>query len=217
MTAEPMATLRLDLKDHLLAFELDAVIDAVNDTYTALRWLELAERDPGAEPYSDAKFEYDEFLTVERVEIGTPNFVEFHGLYENLQQALVYLAVVHGVANVGMSVAGRAIKLYRQWLEAKWKGNPARLEAELKLAQERVRRMELGNAKLQRALDAAGKAVTPESIPERAKRLRRRGKASDVAAEYKARRSKEIGEKLESWRVNDVVQAATLLPDDPTN
>lgn len=121
MEDKTTAVLRLSLKDELLAYELEAILEVINETYTSLRWLELAETHTGPSPYGDSEFAVDEYLRVQKVEIGTPNFIEFFGLYETLTQTLTYLGGISGVVGI-LKAINLGLDARIKWHEGTIKG-----------------------------------------------------------------------------------------------
>jgi len=102
-------------------FHLETVLDVINDTYTSLRWLELAEEYTGPGNYGDSDFPIDEFLKVRKVEIGTPNYMDLHGVYQTLMQVLVYLGGVSGVLSIGKNAIDWGLEVKQKWTEARVK------------------------------------------------------------------------------------------------
>jgi hypothetical protein len=218
------ATLRMHLKEVLIAYELDAVIDVVNDTYTSLRWLELAESDPGSGPYGDSTFAYDEFLQVQRVEIGTPNFIELYGLADTLTQTLTYLSAVVSIAGISKSfnltadTLGKAAKARTDWLDGRLKRIELAQREDPEVQQIMKRKLladtekaELEATKLRNELKRA-EVHKPEPILWKARRLNRRGKASTAVVEYKSKRQEAVAEKLPM--IDNVVVDWELIPED---
>lgn len=152
------ATLRLFLKDEILAYELATTIDLINETYTSLRWLELAELHSAPGPYDDSRFASDEFLRVPRADIGTPNLVDLYGLYGTLHDTLAYLFIIGGV-RVIPKLANEFIDLRTRWIESQLKKielqqkqNPEWQRIEIQKRNNEVEKGRLENEKLRREL-----------------------------------------------------------------
>jgi hypothetical protein len=193
-----------------LAFDLEALLEVVNFTYTSLRWLQLAERYQGQNPYPDSQFDPGEFLRVKRLEIGTPNFAEFQGVYEALQETLRYLVAMGGIGGM-LLTADKAIDLKRKWIDQK-RWEPKRKRVELRKLEADARKAELEVKKLEQEL--AAPVRKQQTIVERTEALNRDGKASDAVNEYKKKKGAEAEERLQSWPLGRIVSAVMLTPDD---
>lgn len=216
------ATLRLHLKETLLAYELESVIDVIDDTYTSLRWLELADAHRGPGAYGDSTFANDEFLRVRRVEIGTPNVLELLGLADTLLRTLTYLSAIGGIAGIGKSVhwvvdaGGKAIKARNDWLDGELKKveltqkqDPQLQELARRKLFADAERAELEAAKLRRELELSAISL-PEPIVDKAVRLYEAGKASPAVVDYKTRRQHDVRAKLPL--IDDIVVDWELVP-----
>jgi hypothetical protein len=210
------AILRLHLKEELLAYELETVIDVINETYTSLRWLELAELHPGAAPYGDSTFAFEEFLRVKRVEIGTPNFMELYGLHHTLVQTLTYLASIGGVVGIvvkeGLGMRKTWLEIRLKELEIKEKEDPTRKQLEKMKMEADLVKARLETEKLRLEIESAKKQKI-EPILEKTIRLNINGKVSASALEYKAKQQEAIAEKSSYRTTDNVVDGWDLIPD----
>ena len=93
----PKAILRLDLKDQVPAYALKRIITSIDDVYTSYHWFALAEASKEKEPFGHNYFPDKDFLIIQRLEIGTPNFVEFIGLMEPIIETVKFFIAANGV------------------------------------------------------------------------------------------------------------------------
>jgi H2-forming N5,N10-methylenetetrahydromethanopterin dehydrogenase-like enzyme len=223
------AILRLYLKDEMFAYELETVLDLINDTYTSLRWLELAEKHVGDAPYGDSEFAADEILKVQKVEIGTPNFVELYGLHDVLVQTITYLGGISGL--VGMAKIAGVAKAFSWGLDArnKWLANKElefkirrlQKEEDLMIAEKTARKLDedikkadLDRKKIEQELyelNSGRKNI--KYIVGSAMRLNAEGKVSNYALGNKISNQERLEEKQAYPVFNDTVEGWDLFED----
>lgn len=97
MHPNAIAVARFSIDDYVSARNLYRLIALVHDLYS---WHVLMDRLDGGPIDSPAAFfpSHDEELSVNRVEIGTPNFIEVLGLAQPIIDSLAWLTSVGGVA-----------------------------------------------------------------------------------------------------------------------
>lgn len=221
MANKPKATLRLQLREDLFAYELECIINVINDTYTSLRWLELADKHTGIEPYGDSEFDVDEFLKVGKVEIGTPDILELYGLFDTLIETLTYLGGIGGVLGMGKKMVDWGLDSYNKILDARLKKielahkeDPLRQELEMIKEREDARKSQLVNEKLKLeiAMLRSG-AESKETIIEKTNRLNQEGKASEAVLDYKTKTQRRLSEKSAYDITDGAVEGWDLIPD----
>lgn len=208
-------TLRLLLVDKLPAYALASIIELVNETYTSLRWLELAEQHRGSAPYGDSTFDYEDFLMVPKVEIGTPNYLELNGLLETLSQTLVYLGGVGGIVAIANKAIGSGLSHYNAWLDMRQKRIELELASDPNVAAAKKRKLLAEAERAELELEKTRREISqnpPEPIVERSRRLLRSGKVSPRAMGFKQKTQERLEEYQHTAIANDMVIGWQLIP-----
>ena len=92
------AILRVSLADEVPASKLAWFLDAAYDLYFSFMWLDLAEKaNKNDYPPDVYKPQHDEDCYINRLEIGSPNFMELIGYYPYLAPVFGALAIAIGV------------------------------------------------------------------------------------------------------------------------
>jgi len=182
-----LAILRLDLAEIIPAYALNYIVGTLNDLYFGHLWLDLAEKsiDPGPFPdeYSPSE---EENLYVNRLEIGTPNFLELLGLAGPLTEVLAYIGGVAGLVGTGKG----AMTLVKDWYDIQDKRYGIQ-EKQLKI-KELSRQLE-GSGVQNRIEQHSVDLMRPESdLVTRARALYDHGRISSTAMEHK----REMGHNI---------------------
>lgn len=136
--ASTYGVLRVEIHEDVPAFQLALFISLVDGTYQSHLFMDKVERE-GIAPPRDWLPDATEALFVNRLQIGTPNFIEFFGLADSLIHSWNYLGGIVGItAAIGAPIA--LVKGYWSVRETRAKAKMAELEfkraeAEGRLAQ----------------------------------------------------------------------------------
>jgi len=95
--ADGLAVLRFEMVEEIPAFILKELVALVDDTYFMHLYLNRAEEAQGVFPEEYGPTP-EETLYINRLEIGTPNFVEFTGLIDLLVQTFQWLGGLAGIS-----------------------------------------------------------------------------------------------------------------------
>ena len=99
MDDDALALLQIELVEEIPAFALKELLHVFDDLYFAHLWLSHAEKAPPWQPLPDEYAPtYEETLNISRLEIGTPNLMEFLGLGDELLRVWTYAGGFAGVA-----------------------------------------------------------------------------------------------------------------------
>lgn len=213
MTSQSKATLRLALKDEVLAYQLEAVIYLINELYTGYCWLNAAEQHTGREPYGDYQFAREDFLVVKRVEIGTPNVVELYGWIEPIKETLIFLgSAIAGGWGILLPLLKGSTEAYKNWEEAR--AIKQKSQHEKRMEPEELKKAQLENRKLELEIERMEMENRKKESPaEKVDDLNKKGKASDLAKAYKQKEQKRIDEKLSYGIFENTVIHIELMPD----
>ena len=157
------AVLRLPLAHEMPAAELGLIIQAMSDIYFNSLSLALAEERPSGQPIEFPREPTrEENLWINRLEIGSPNFIELAGLAS-------YVLPVFGMILMALGVTRKALTVVKEGVEVK------KALAESRKADAETRKIEVETASLR--VDLVGKA----------EQLRRMNKITEETLEFKTR------------------------------
>jgi hypothetical protein len=176
-----VGTLEIQLADDIAAHQLAAFLIITDKVYFDSLWLQRAEEAPsGVFPDNYSPSEAEE-LWINRLEIGTPNLVEFVGNLSALGEVAQYLAAFLATATLTSKAYGD-LKLKQA------KANLINAKAERLRAQGKISQTALEHKTKDLDLDqlsAMGSAIAPQSPPKPRRAPARKADAA-IKAELKA-------------------------------
>jgi hypothetical protein len=182
-----LALLRIELADIIPASALKNIVAILGDLYFGHLWLDLAEASTEPGPFPD---EYttspDETLYVNRLEIGTPNFLELLGLVDPLIGVFTYVGGLAGLIATGKGI----MTLVKDYYDIQDKRSSIQ-EKQLKIRQ-LARELEAGEVKARVEHQPVDFSRSEADLELRALPLYKHGRISSIAMEHKAKMSQDI-------------------------
>lgn len=178
---EELATLKLSLIEEMPAHALQEIIYIVDTIYIYNFFLTKAEQFDGSIP-DNYSMEPEESLDIFKLEIGTPNFIEFIGQAQHLMPAVAFIAAALGLSKIVLEIVKLPIEFRKGRLEAK----------KLKLEIRKLQR-EQDSSNIVREEVEVNKV--PKGILEKANSLKNQNKLSDDDYESKKAKEEELNLK----------------------
>ena len=112
ISSNDFGVMRIPISDTIPAQALSEMVSLVDEIYGGHLKLSRAESGAGNEPFPDSyELREDETLYIPRLEIGTPNFMEFFGQAENLIAVLSVVGTAIGLGTATINIIKSAIEI----------------------------------------------------------------------------------------------------------
>lgn len=172
MTSNYQISLKLDLVEEIPAVKLADLLDSMEKIYFFNLWLDLAKENKTGDVFPDIySYRGPEYLWIENLEIGTPNWLKLKGLKNQVVALAAFVVAVSSGPQAITDVIKSSIEI------EKIKAETYLIEEEIKSKQQDY---------ILKSLD----------IVQKASELKKEGKISEEAFEHKVQSMEEIKAKI---------------------